>query len=51
MTLESRGTFLGSTMIAVACLVGAASAAQNPQGNPPMAGESSRTSCCSGHPG
>jgi len=39
MTLESRGTFLGSTMIAVACLVGAASAAQNPQGNPPMAGE------------
>ena len=39
MRLESRGTFLGSTMIAVACLVGAASAAQNPQGNPPMAGE------------
>jgi hypothetical protein len=39
MTLESRGTFLGATVVAVACLVGAASAAQNPQGNPPMAGE------------
>jgi hypothetical protein len=39
MTLESRGTFLGATVVAVACLVGAASAAQNPQGNPPMAGD------------
>ena len=39
MTLESRGTFLGGTVIAVMCLVGAASAAQNAQDNPPMAGD------------
>lgn len=39
MTLESRGTFLGCTIIAVACLVGAASAAQNAQEDPPMAGD------------
>ena len=39
MTLESRGTFLGATAIAVACLVGAASAAQTAQDNPPMAGD------------
>ena len=39
MTLESRGTFLGCTVIAVACLVGAASAAQNAQEDPPMAGD------------
>lgn len=39
MTLESRGTFLGCTVIAVACLVGAASAAQNAQEDPPTAGD------------
>ena len=39
MTLESRGMFLGCTVIAVACLVGAASAAQNAQEDPPMAGD------------
>lgn len=39
MTLESRGMFLGCTVIAVACLVGAASAAQNAQDDPLMAGD------------
>src|SRR5688572_12504766 len=39
MKLGSKRTFLGATAIAVACLAGAATAAQNPQEPPPMAGD------------
>jgi hypothetical protein len=39
MKLGARGTFFGATAIAVVCLVGAGTAAQNAQENPPMAGE------------
>ena len=39
MKLGSKRTFLGATAIAVACLAGAATAAQTPQDTPPMAGD------------
>lgn len=39
MTLAAKGTFVGATAIAIACLVGAVSAAQTAPDNPPMAGD------------
>ena len=39
MKLGARRTFVGATAIAVVCLVGAGTAAQNAQDNPPMAGD------------
>ena len=39
MKLGARGTFCGATAIAVVCLVGAATAAQNAQDKPPLAGD------------
>ena len=39
MHLGARRTFVGATTIAVVCLVGAGTAAQNAQDNPPMAGD------------
>src|SRR5687768_10081796 len=39
MKLGSKRTFLGAMAIAVACLAGAARAAQNPPDTPPMAGD------------
>jgi photosynthetic reaction center cytochrome c subunit len=39
MKLGARGTFVGATAIGVMCLVGAATAAQNAQDKPPMAGD------------
>jgi hypothetical protein len=39
MKLGARRTFFGATAIAVVCLVGAATAAQNAQDKPPMAGD------------